>query len=91
MTLLVGVDGVSAVVVSVTLLVGVDGVPDIGVSVPLLFGVDGVPAVGVSFPLQVGSVVSLQKLATVVFPYRWGKKNTGYVNNIECSMFNLAH
>ena len=79
--------------VSVTLLVGVDEVPAVVVSVVLLVGVDGVSAVEVCFPLQVGGVVSLQKLATVVFPYRCiGKKNTGYyINNIEYSMFNLAH
>ena len=37
-----------------------------------LVGVDGVPAVVVSGPSVVGGIVSLQKLATVVFPYRWG-------------------
>ena len=51
--------------VSVTLLVGVDGVPAVVISVVLLVGVDGVSAVEVCFPLQVGGVVSLQKLATV--------------------------
>ena len=60
--------------VSVTLLNGVDGVPAGVVSVTLLFGVDGVPAVVISVPVQVGGVVSLQKLATVVFPYRWERK-----------------
>ena len=40
-------------------------------SVPLLVGVDGIGAVVVSVPLPVSGVVSLQKLATVVFPYRW--------------------
>ena len=65
--------------VSVTLLVGMDEVPPVVISVPLLFGVDEVPAVGVSFPLPVGGVVSLQKLATVVFPYRWGKKNSAWI------------
>ena len=59
--------------VSVTLLVGVNGVPAV-VSVTLLFGVDGVLAVEISVPVKVGGVVSLQKLATVVFPYRWERK-----------------
>ena len=43
---------------------------------PLLVGVDGVPAVVVSVTLLVGGVVSLQKLATVAFPYRWEKRRT---------------
>ena len=38
---------------------------------PLLVGADGVPAVVISVPLLVGGVVSLHKLATVIFPYRW--------------------
>ena len=50
-----------------------NGVPAV-VSVTLLFGVDGVPAVEISVPVKVGGVVSLQKLATVVFPYRWERK-----------------
>ena len=41
---------------------------------PLLVGVDGVPAVAVSVPLPIGGVMSLQKLATVVFPYRWERE-----------------
>ena len=40
---------------------------------PLLVGVDGVPADVISVTL-VGGVVSLQKLAAVVFPYRWDKE-----------------
>ena len=38
---------------------------------PSLVGVDEFPAVVVSVPSVVGGVVSLQKLATVAFPYRW--------------------
>ena len=41
---------------------------------PSLVGVDEFPAVVVSVPLLVGGVVPLQKLATVVFPYRWEKE-----------------
>ena len=42
---------------------------------PLLVGVDGVvPGVVISVTLPVGGVVSLQKLATVVFPYRWERE-----------------
>ena len=37
---------------------------------PLLVEVDGVPADVISVPLPVGGVVSLQKVATVVYPYR---------------------
>ena len=41
---------------------------------PSLVGVDEFPAVVVSVPLLVEGVVSLQKLAPVVFPYRWGRE-----------------
>ena len=41
------------------------------VCMPSLVGVDEFPAVVVSVPSVVGGVVSLQKLATVAFPYRW--------------------
>ena len=41
---------------------------------PSLVGVDEVPAIVVSVPSVVEGVVSLQKLATVVFPYRWGRE-----------------
>ena len=44
---------------------------------PLLVGVDGVPAVVISVSLPVGGVVSLQKLATVVFPYRLERRILG--------------
>ena len=37
---------------------------------PSLVGAEGVPVVVVSVPLLVEGVVSLQKLATVIFPYR---------------------
>ena len=37
---------------------------------PVLVGVDGVPGVVVAVPLPIGGVVPLQKLVTVVFPYR---------------------
>ena len=59
---------------------------------PSLVGVDEFPAVVVSVPLLVEGVVSLQKLAPVVFPYRWEREEyTGYANTIKCSMFNFAH
>ena len=57
------------------------------VSVTILVGVDGVPAVVVSVVLLVGSVVSLQKLASVLFPCRWEREKHWY----KCNMFNLAH
>ena len=41
---------------------------------PSLVGADGFPAVVVSVPSPVEGVVSLQKLATVVFPYRWERE-----------------
>ena len=41
---------------------------------PSLVGVDGVPGVVVAVPLLVEGVVPLQKLATVVFPYRWERE-----------------
>ena len=41
---------------------------------PSLVGADGFPAVVVSVPSPVEGVVSLQKLATVVFPYRWERR-----------------
>ena len=44
------------------------------VSVTLLVGVDGVPADVISVALLVGDVVSLQKLASVVFPYKWERE-----------------
>ena len=53
---------------------------------PLLGGADEVSAVVVSVTLL---VVSLQKLATVVFPYR--RERGGYANTIKCCMFNSAH
>ena len=46
---------------------------------PLLVGADEVSAVVVSVTLL---VVSLQKLATVVFPYR--RERGGYANAIKC-------
>ena len=58
---------------------------------PSLVGVDGFPAVVVSVPSVVEGVVSLQKLAPVVFPYRWEDQNTGYANTIKCSMFSFVH
>ena len=41
---------------------------------PSLVGADGFPAVVLTVPSPVGGVVSLQKLSTVVFPYRWGRE-----------------
>ena len=41
---------------------------------PSLVGADGFPAVVFSVPLPVGGVVSLQKLSTVVVPYRWERE-----------------
>ena len=61
------------------------------VSVPLLVGVDGVPAVVVSVPVPVGGVVSLQKVATVAFPYRKEKNAAWICKHLKCRMFNLAH
>ena len=47
---------------------------------PILVGVGGFPAVVVSVPSVVGGVVSLQKLASVVFCTDGKQKNTRYVN-----------
>ena len=41
---------------------------------PSLVGVDEFPAVVLSVPIPVGGVVPLQKLVTVLFPYRWERR-----------------
>ena len=41
---------------------------------PSLVGAEGVPVVVLSVPIPVGGVVPLQKLVTVLFPYRWERE-----------------
>ena len=63
------------------MLVGVDGVEGVVVSMPTLVGVDGAV---VSVSIQVGDVVSLQKLATAVFPYGRERKEHWICKNVAC-------